>query len=109
MTKFTTALAALAVASTLAPAALAETDSRDITVRISTTDLDLTTLSGAQRLLTRIQDAAKDACHDPDSAVHNMQRKCRDKIVETNVARLNIETLNVVFNEANEQKLALVP
>ncbi len=108
MTKFTTALAALAAVSTLAPGALADTGSRDITVRISTADLDLTTLSGAERLLARIQDAAKEACHDPDSAIRNMQRKCRDSIVETNVARLNIDTLNVVFNEANQQKLALI-
>jgi UrcA family protein len=100
MTKLTIALAALAAASTLAPAALADTSTRDTTVQVKIADLDLTTSNGAQRLLTRIQDAAKDACHDPDSAVRNMERKCRDSIVEYNVARLNINTLAVAYNDA---------
>jgi UrcA family protein len=100
MTKFTTALAALATLSTLAPAALADTFSRESTVEVKIADLDLTTSTGAQRLLTRIQDAAKEACHDPDSAVRNMERKCRDSIVEYNVARLNINTLAIAYNDA---------
>ena len=101
MTRFTTALAALAIASTLAPAALADTTfSRETAVEVKIADLDLTTSTGAQRLLTRIQDAAKEACSEPDSAIRNMARKCRDSIVEYNVARLNIHTLAVAYNDA---------
>lgn len=110
MTKLTTALAALAAASTLAPAALADTagiSNRDITVSVKSTDLDLNSLSDAKLLLTRIEDAAKEACFDPRSAIRNMEHRCRAKIVESNVERLNIETLKIAFNDAYGQKLAL--
>lgn len=112
MTKLTMALAALAAASTLAPAALADQGSqditaRDITVRVQSSDLDLNSLSDGQRLLTRIEAAAKDACHDPRSAVKNMEHRCRDNIVEANVQRLNINTLNVAFNQSTAKKMAM--
>jgi UrcA family protein len=112
MTKLKTALVALAAAATLAPAALADDKSNDlssryITVRVQSSDLDLNSLSDAQRLLTRIEDAARDACHDPRSAVKNMEHRCREQIVEANVERLNINMLNVAFNEATIKKMAM--
>lgn len=111
MTKFTTALAALVAVSTLAPVAFADqagaVGSQDVTVRINTAGLDLNSPVGAQELLARIQDAAKDACRDPRSAVKNMERKCRSEIVAHNVARLNNNALGVAFNDVYGEKPAL--
>lgn len=111
MTKLTTALAALVAVSTLAPVALADqaapVGAQDITARIDTTGLDLNSPVGAQELLARIQDAAREACHDPRSAVRNMERKCRNEIVAHNVARLNNNALGVAFTDVYGDKPAL--
>lgn len=111
MTKLTTALAALVAVSTLAPAALADQSSdiasTDITARVSTAGLDLNSPVGAQEFLARIQDAAKEACHDPRSAIKNMERKCRNQIVSDNVARLNNNALGVAFTDVYGEKPAL--
>lgn len=105
MTHLKLALAALGVAATIAPAAIAAPVSNG-EIRIETADLNLNSAADANKLVARIREAAVRICNDHNSAVR--YQDCSNQIVADTVAKLQIPALGVAYRDIykDEPRLA---
>jgi len=101
-----TALAALAAAASLAPAALAETPAHN-TYTVQTSDLDLDTAEGGRVLLERIQTAANRSCKDWWSVVPRNELNCRRQTVASTVDGLDLPSLDAAYAEVQGARAVL--
>jgi UrcA family protein len=97
---FKSALVSLVAAVALAPAALAQTPSEPASVRVAYGDLNMSTRTGGEILLHRIQSAAKKACakaveHSP--LTPRAMTSCRQDTVAHAVRQMNIATLTAAW------------
>ena len=105
MTHLKLALAALAAAATIAPAAIAAPVSNG-EIRIETADLNLNSAADANKLVARIREAAVRICNDHNSAIR--YQDCSNQIVADTVAKLQIPALGVAYRDIykDEPRLA---
>jgi UrcA family protein len=95
------AAAVLATAIAIGPsAAFAAVSDDQVTVRVSTADLNMASEAGAQVALARIRQAARDICGDEGGrvslTVQTQMRRCVDGVVERAVASSNQPALLAV-------------
>ena len=105
MTHLKLALAALAAAASIAPAAIAAPVSNG-EIRIETADLNLNSAADANKLVARIREAAVRICNDHNSAIR--YQDCSNQIVADTVAKLQIPALGVAYRDIykDEPRLA---
>jgi UrcA family protein len=105
MTHLKLALAALAAAASVAPAAIAAPVSNG-EIRIETADLNLNSAADANRLVARIREAAVRICNDHNSAIR--YQDCSNQIVADTVAKLQIPALGLAYRDIykDEPRLA---
>ena len=105
MTHMKLALAALAAAASIAPAAIAAPVSNG-EIRIETADLNLNSAADANKLVARIREAAVRICNDHNSAIR--YQDCSNQIVADTVAKLQIPALGVAYRDIykDEPRLA---
>ena len=105
MTHLKLALAALAAAASITPAALAAPVSNG-EIRIETADLNLNSAADANKLVARIREAAVRICNDHNSAIR--YQDCSNQIVADTVAKLQIPALGVAYRDIykDEPRLA---
>jgi UrcA family protein len=107
---FKIAIAAALSAIALAPAAFADTGSKDVSVRIAYGDLDMSTAKGASTLLKRIQGAARAVCKDSierSPLSPRAETQCRRNTVGAVVAQLDIGTLTAAWNRVQQDAVQL--
>jgi UrcA family protein len=101
------ALAALAIAGTAAPSALAETKTSHIAVSYS--DLNLGSPDGARTLLSRLDAASKQVCgneYNRSLMERRTERACIKRATANAVAKLNAPMVLALFAEPKSFKTA---
>jgi UrcA family protein len=97
---FKTAFVALIAAAALTPAALAQTPTEPVSVRVAYGDLNMSSRAGGEILLHRIQSAAKKACAkevEQSPLTPRAMTSCRQDTVAHAVRQLNIATLTAAW------------
>lgn len=95
------AVIALALTAVAAPA-FAQSDREEFSVAVMRADLRLDREEDANRMLSRIDRAARQACRSNERMDLSMRRaaqQCRRDAVETAVRRLNAPVVRQVYNE----------
>ena len=100
---FKSALVSIFVAAALAPAAIAQTPAESASVRVAYGDLNMSSQIGGEKLLSRIQSAAKKGCakaveHSP--LAPRAMTNCRQDTVAHAVRQMNIATLSAAWEGA---------
>jgi UrcA family protein len=95
------AFAALALSMAFAPAAFAQAGREEVSIRVAYGDLNMSSASGGQTLLERIDGAARKVCgkrSDYSPLQPHSVSECRHDAVAAAVARLRIDTLTQAWN-----------
>lgn len=103
---FKSVLVSLAIAATLAPAAMAQTPAEPASVRVAYGDLNMSTQAGGDVLLKRINTAARRACQKVTTAspmTPHAVASCKHETIASTVRQLDITTLTAAWEGAPKE------
>ncbi len=106
---FKSALVSLFASAALTPAALAQTPTEPASVRVAYGDLNMSTRTGGEILLHRINSAAKKACArtvERSPLTPTAMTNCQQDTVAFAVRQMNIGTLTAAWGGAKTTTLA---